>query len=51
MMAGERAVIHGLHNKLQVATATIAGGGVAAEMHRKQAEPGSGEPQKEETHS
>jgi short-subunit dehydrogenase len=49
MKAGERAVIHGLHNKLQVATATLAGGGVAAEMHRKQTEPGTAEPEKTES--
>src|SRR3954469_3870126 len=49
MMAGERSVIHGLHNKLQVATATLAGGGIAAEMHRKQAEPGTAETEKSES--
>jgi uncharacterized protein len=48
MMKGERSVIHGLHNKLQVATATVVGGGVAAEMHRKQAEPGTAEEAKSE---
>ena len=40
MLRGERSV-HGLENKLQVAAAGILGGGVTAEMHRKQAEPGS----------
>jgi short-subunit dehydrogenase len=49
MMAGERSVIHGMKNKLQVATATVAGGGVAAEMHRKQAEPGTAETEKSES--
>jgi short-subunit dehydrogenase len=39
MLDGERSVVHGLKNKLQVAGAKIVGGGVAAEMHRKQAEP------------
>ncbi|HEY6813993.1 MAG TPA: SDR family NAD(P)-dependent oxidoreductase [Croceibacterium sp.] len=43
MLSGERSVVHGLLNKLQVAGAKIAGGGVAAGMHRKQAEPGSAE--------
>jgi short-subunit dehydrogenase len=43
MMDGERSVIYSLKNKLQVATATVLGGGVSAEMHRKQAEPGSAE--------
>ncbi len=42
MLKGERSVVHGLHNKLQVATAKILGGGASAEMHRKLAEPGSG---------
>jgi uncharacterized protein len=41
-MKGERSVVHGLHNKLQVATAKVLGGGASAEMHRKMAEPGSG---------
>jgi uncharacterized protein len=43
MMKGERSVIHGVHNKLQVAAATVLGGGASAEMHRKQAEPGTAE--------
>ncbi|TFI58604.1 SDR family NAD(P)-dependent oxidoreductase [Sphingomonas parva] len=42
MMKGERSVVHGLMNKLQVAGAKVLGGGVAAEMHRDMAEPGSG---------
>ena len=41
MLAGERSVVHGLANKLQVAGAKVLGGGVAAEMHRKLAEPGT----------
>ncbi|WP_114953158.1 SDR family NAD(P)-dependent oxidoreductase [Sphingosinicella terrae] len=43
MMRGERSVVHGLMNKMQVATAKVVGGGAAAEMHRKQAEPGTAE--------
>ena len=39
MMKGERSVIHGVKNKLQAATANLTGGGVSAEMHRKQAQP------------
>ena len=42
MMKGERSVVYGLHNKLQVAAATLLGGGVTAEMHRKMAEPEGG---------
>ncbi|HEX8238596.1 MAG TPA: SDR family NAD(P)-dependent oxidoreductase [Allosphingosinicella sp.] len=41
MKKGERSVIHGLHNKLQVAAASVLGGGVSAEMHRHMAEPGT----------
>jgi short-subunit dehydrogenase len=41
MMKGERSVIHGLKNKLQVAGASVLGGGVSAAMHRGMAEPGS----------
>jgi short-subunit dehydrogenase len=48
MMKGERSVIHGLHNKLQVATASVLGGGASAAMHRKQAEPGTAEEEKSE---
>src|SRR3954447_26800452 len=40
MQKGERSVIHGLMNKAQVAAASVLGGGVSAEMHRAQAEPG-----------
>ena len=42
MMKGERSVVYGLKNKLQVAAAQVLGGGVSAEMHRSMAEPGSG---------
>lgn len=41
MKKGERSVIHGLHNKLQVAAASVLGGGVSAGMHRQMAEPGT----------
>jgi short-subunit dehydrogenase len=41
MMKGERSVIYGLKNKLQVAGASVLGGGVSSAMHRMQAEPGS----------
>jgi short-subunit dehydrogenase len=41
MMKGERSVIYGLKNKLQVAGASVLGGGVSAAMHRSEAEPGS----------
>jgi hypothetical protein len=41
MMKGERSVVHGLMNKLQVAGAKVLGGGASAEMHRKMAEPGT----------
>jgi short-subunit dehydrogenase len=51
MKAGERSVIHGAMNKLQVAGATLMGGGIGAEMHRKEAEPGTAEPEKEKSHS
>lgn len=43
LMKGERSVIYGVKNKLQVAAASVLGGGFSAEAHRKQAEPGSGE--------
>ena len=43
MKDGTRSVVHGWKNQLEVAAMKVAGGGVAAEMHRKQAEPGSGE--------
>lgn len=41
MKAGKRSIVHGWVNQAQVAAMKIAGGGVAAEMHRKQAEPGT----------
>jgi len=41
MKKGERSVIHGLHNKLQVAAAQVLGGGVSAQMHRRLTEPGT----------
>jgi uncharacterized protein len=43
MLKGERSVVHGTMNKLQVAAAKVLGGGVAAEVHRKEAEPGTAE--------
>jgi uncharacterized protein len=41
MMKGEGDVVTGWHNKLQTAIASITPAGWLAEMHRKQAEPGS----------
>jgi len=49
MMKGERSVIHGLHNKLQVAAASVLGGGASAAMHRNIAEPGTAREQKSES--
>ena len=43
MNKGEPAVIHGLKNKLQVAAAGVMSDATTAKLHRKQAEPGSGE--------
>jgi short-subunit dehydrogenase len=43
LMKGERSVIYGFKNKLQVAAASMLGGGFSAEAHRKQAEPGTAE--------
>jgi uncharacterized protein len=43
LMKGERSVIYGLKNKVQVAAASVLGGGVSAAMHRGMAEPGSGD--------
>jgi short-subunit dehydrogenase len=43
MKEGKRSIVYGWMNQLQVAGAKVLGGGVSAEMHRKQAEPGSGE--------
>ena len=44
MMKGEGGVIAGLKNKLQVAAAVHMGKEAAAEMHRRQAAPGTGKP-------
>jgi len=41
MLKGEGEVITGLKNKLQVAAANVLPAGVMAEVHRKQAEPGT----------
>jgi short-subunit dehydrogenase len=41
MMKGEGDVVIGWHNKLQAAIALMTPAGWLAEMHRKQAEPGS----------
>lgn len=43
MMRGEGDVVHGLQNKLQAAAAAVTPQSALAEMHRKMAEPGSGE--------
>lgn len=43
MIKGDRSAVHGLMSKVQVAGAKVLGGGIAAEMHRKLAEPGSDE--------
>jgi short-subunit dehydrogenase len=42
MMAGEGDVVSGWKNKLQAAAASVTPSGVLAEMHRQEAEPGSG---------
>ncbi len=42
MMRGDGDVVSGLKNKLQSAVASVTPSGALAEMHRKQAEPGSG---------
>lgn len=42
VMAGEAEVVSGWKNKLQTTIANVTPGPVLAEMHRKQAEPGSG---------
>lgn len=44
MMRGEASVVHGLKNKLQVATGDLMPDTALAEQHRKMAEPGSGKP-------
>jgi short-subunit dehydrogenase len=46
MLKGEGDVVSGWKNKLQVAAANVTPASVLAEMHRKQAEPGSGEKKK-----
>ena len=43
MLKGEGDVVSGWRNKLQVAVANVTPASVLAEMHRKQAEPGSAE--------
>ena len=43
MNKGESAVIHGMKNKLQVAAAGVMTDATTAKLHRKQAEPGSGQ--------
>lgn len=42
MKDGEHSVVHGLKNKAQVLASGVLSEAVTAEMHRKQAEPGSG---------
>lgn len=46
MMSGEGDVVAGWKNKIQTTIANVTPSGVLAEMHRHQAEPGSGEPKK-----
>ena len=41
MMRGDGDIVTGWHNKLQAAIASITPSGMLAEMHRRQAEPGS----------
>jgi len=41
MMEGEGDVVAGLKNKIQATVANVTPASVLAEMHRKQAEPGS----------
>ena len=43
MNEGEASVVHGLKNKAQVLASGVMSEAMTAEMHRKQAEPGSGE--------
>jgi short-subunit dehydrogenase len=43
MMRGEGDVVTGWQNKLRAAIAHVTPAGVLAEMHRRMAEPGSGE--------
>jgi hypothetical protein len=42
MMKGKTDVVTGLKNKLQTALASVLPANVSAQMHRKQAEPGTG---------
>lgn len=44
LMAGKGHIVSGFSNKVQVAGAGVVPQSVLAEMHRKQAEPGSGDP-------
>jgi uncharacterized protein len=43
MKDGKRSIVYGWMNQAQTATAKLLGGGASAEMHRKQAEPGTAE--------
>ena len=42
MLDGEHSVVHGMKNKAQVLASGVMSEAMTAEMHRKQAEPGSG---------
>jgi uncharacterized protein len=42
LIAGKAHIVSGWKNKIQAAAAHVAPAGVLAEMHRKQAEPGTG---------
>ena len=42
MLKGEQSVVHGLMNQAQVLAAGVLPEAVTAELHRQQAEPGSG---------
>lgn len=44
MKDGEHSVVHGIKNKAQVLASGVLSEATTAEMHRKQAEPGSGDP-------
>lgn len=48
LMKGERSVVYGVMNKLQVAGAKVLGGGVSAAMHRMETEPGTAKDEDEE---
>ena len=43
LIAGKAHIVSGWKNKIQAAAAHVVPAGVLAEMHRKQAEPGTGE--------